>query len=368
MAKKCFVISPIGAENSEVRRHADTVFNCIIRPACKPASDEAGPTYLAERGDHKTAPGKITDQIYEDILEAELIIAVLTGANPNVYYELAIAQSAAKPVILLMEKGFEAPFDIKDQRIIYYDFDPQRIFQKTYVKQLRAGMNAISLRRGRPTVPFAPHLAPLGDPMQAVYQRASEAEEDTVSLISEAEEYIWLSGYTLKGWTMNHDFVSALTERAPLLTQGVRIMLMAPDNPSLPTAMKTRDIFESTAQSALVSQESWTRVFDGISANKPELRISRNKSLFYQIMMSEKAAIVIPYLTSRDTLRSPYIYARQDSFYHEALMEEFEFVWGHAHTPTRSAPQASAARKPRPRKNRPRKECHQATLSAFVCR
>ena len=350
MAKKCFVISPIGAENSEIRRHADTVFNCIILPACEPGMDEGGPSYLAERGDHKTAPGKITDQIYEDILEAELIIAVLTGANPNVYYELAIAQSAAKPVILLMEKGFEAPFDIKDQRIIYYDFDPQRIFHRTYVKQLRAGMNAIQARRGRPTVPFAPDLAPLGDPMQAVYQRASEAEEDTVQLIREAENYIWLSGYTLKGWTMNQDFVSALTERAPYLTQGVRTMLMAPDNPSLPTAMKTRDIFESTAQSALMSQESWARVFEGISANKPELRISRDKSMNYQIMMSEKAAIVIPYLTSRDTLRSPYIYARQDSFYHEALMEEFDFVWGHAKAPAQPLLKAQATRKPRQKK------------------
>lgn len=338
MKKKCFVISPIGAENSDVRSHADTVFNCIIQPACVPEAGESGPSFHAERGDHKTAPGKITDQIYEDILEADLIIAVLTGANPNVYYELAIAQSAAKPVILLMEKGFDAPFDIKDQRIIYYDFDPQRIFNRTYVRQLRAGMNAIAARRGRPTVPFAPDLAPLGDPMQAVYQRASEAEDDTVSLIREAEAYVWLTGYTLKGWTMNQDFVSALTERAPNLKEGVRTMLMAPDNPSLQTAMKTADIYQSTAQSALTSQDSWARVFDGIPKDKAELRISRDKSLNYQIMMSEKAAIVIPYLTSRDTLRSPYIYARQDSFYHEALMEEFDFVWGHARAPLKLAP------------------------------
>ena len=128
--KKCFVISPIGPDNSDIRRHANTVFHCIIEPACE--STEPGDTIFdAERGDHKTAPGKITDQIYEDILEADLIIAVLTGTNPNVFYELAIAQSAAKPVILLMEKGFDPPFDIKDQRIIYYDFDPQNIFTRS---------------------------------------------------------------------------------------------------------------------------------------------------------------------------------------------------------------------------------------------
>ncbi|MFM1816344.1 MAG: hypothetical protein RLZ98_3039, partial [Pseudomonadota bacterium] len=117
--KICFVISPIGAEGSATRQHADTVLSCIIEPACEAGDNLQDTLYKCERGDHKTAPGKITDQIYEDILNADLIVAVLTDHNPNVYYELAIAQAAAKRVILLMEKGFDAPFDIKDHRIIY---------------------------------------------------------------------------------------------------------------------------------------------------------------------------------------------------------------------------------------------------------
>ncbi|MEL6781593.1 MAG: hypothetical protein AAFY43_08315 [Pseudomonadota bacterium] len=332
-AKKCFVISPIGAEDSETRRHADTVFNCIIAPACEPDATGAGPVYAPERGDHKTAPGKITDQIYEDILQADLIIAVLTESNPNVYYELAIAQSAAKPVILLLEKGFDAPFDIKDHRIIYYDFDAQRIFNRTYVTQLRAAMLHIDSRRGRPTVPFAPDLAPLGDPMQAVYARASEAEDETVRLIRSAQEFVWMAGYTLKGWTMNQDFITALTEAAGVLRQDIRTLIMAPDNPSMRPSMKTQDIYESAAQSALVAQTSWGRVFKDIPTAANSLRINTDKSLGYQIVASEQEAIVIPYLTSRDTLRSPYIYARRESFYHEAVLEEYDFLWSHASRP-----------------------------------
>ncbi len=299
-----------------------------------------GATYKCERGDHKSAPGKITDQIYEDILEADLIIVVLTGSNPNVYYELAIAQSAAKPVILLMEKGFDAPFDIKDQRIIYYDFDPQRIFQGAYVEQLRAAILSLESRRSRHVVPFAPDLAPLGDPMQAVYQRSSEAEEDTVRLISHAEKFVYLTGYTLAGWTMNQDFVTAMRSRTEHLTEGIRVMLISPDNPSLRPAMKSKDIYESTQHSANQAQKSWTAMLDQLPGSRPELRINRERSINYQMMISEKEAIVVPYLTSRDTLRSPYIYARKESFYHETLVEEFEFLWEHADPP----PSARAGR------------------------
>ena len=39
------------------------------------------------------------------ILGDDLCIAVITGQNPNVFYELAIAQCAARPVIILVEKG-----------------------------------------------------------------------------------------------------------------------------------------------------------------------------------------------------------------------------------------------------------------------
>ena len=329
-SKFCFVISPIGAEGSEVRKHADTVFDCIIKPACESAGQDRTGTYYVERGDHKAAPGKITDQIYEDIMRADLIIAVLTGANPNVYYELAIAQSAAKPVILLMEKGFDAPFDIKDQRIIYYDFDPQLIFHQTYVKQLRAAIDALETQRRRPVVPFAPDLAPLGDPMQAVYQRASEAEEDTIRLVPTANRFVWMAGYSLKGWTMNQDFVNALKIRTPSLEFEFRTLLMSPDNPSMKASMKSDDIYESAAQSTMVAQKSWKRVHDQLGGAKTELRVSKSKSINYQMVLTDKEALVIPYLTSRDTLRSPYIYARKESFYYEALVEEYEFLWSHS--------------------------------------
>ncbi|MEO1405777.1 MAG: hypothetical protein AAFV54_04720 [Pseudomonadota bacterium] len=260
-------------------------------------------------------------------MASDLIIAVLTESNPNVYYELAIAQSAAKPVILLLEKGYEAPFDIKDQRIIYYDFDPQRIFDKTYVKQLQLAIRALEGRRGRPTVPFAPDLAPLGDPMQAIYSRASDAEDDTIHLVDNAEHVIWMSGYTLNGWTMNQDFANAMARVGAGLRKDIRVMIIGPDNPTLGPSMKDDDVHATARQSAISARNGWINLFANIPDIDPDIRINNTRNVSYQIFMSEKEAIIIPYLTSRDTLRSPYIYARRESFYYEAMHEEFSFLW-----------------------------------------
>lgn len=97
--KKCFVISPIGSEGSEIRKDADAVFDLIINPAMKKCKIKAF------RSDHLDKPGKISDQVFQEIKESNLCIADLTGSNPNVYYELAIAQMSSKPVILISKKG-----------------------------------------------------------------------------------------------------------------------------------------------------------------------------------------------------------------------------------------------------------------------
>src|SRR5437879_6327672 len=93
--KKCFVISPIGKEGSEMREHADDVFTFIIQPAMEGCGIEC------YRGDHFREPGRISEQTFRAILNEDLCIAILTGYNPNVFYELAIAQFAERPVIVM---------------------------------------------------------------------------------------------------------------------------------------------------------------------------------------------------------------------------------------------------------------------------
>src|ERR1700733_6251718 len=128
--RRCFIISPIGAEGSEIRDHADLVKEFIIDLAMS----ELG--IYAYRSDHNLASGRITEQMFTSILSDDLCIAILTYHNPNVFYELAIAQSAGRPTVIMIEKGTVFPFDLHDVRRIEYDFNPRAIRDKVYVNQL----------------------------------------------------------------------------------------------------------------------------------------------------------------------------------------------------------------------------------------
>jgi len=47
-----------------------------------------------------------------------VVIADLTGHNPNVFYELGITHSFARPLISVADSAASLPFDAKDERII----------------------------------------------------------------------------------------------------------------------------------------------------------------------------------------------------------------------------------------------------------
>jgi len=133
--KKCFVIMPIGEEGSEIRDRSDKVLEHII----KPTVEECG--YEAIRADEISEPGIITSQIIQHLIDDDLVIADLTGRNPNVYYELAVRHVVKKPIVQIIQAGETIPFDVSGTRTIHVDhrdLDSVARCKQELVKQIRS--------------------------------------------------------------------------------------------------------------------------------------------------------------------------------------------------------------------------------------
>jgi len=113
--KKCFVVSPIGGEGTDIRKRADQVYKYIIAPVCEKCDFEA------VRVDQINQADSITQTIIDMLLQAELVIADMTGHNPNAFYEMGYRACTKKPMIHIKEKGEKIPFDIAGIRAFDYD-------------------------------------------------------------------------------------------------------------------------------------------------------------------------------------------------------------------------------------------------------
>jgi hypothetical protein len=109
----CFVIMPFGG-------WLDDYYESIYAPAIEAAGLEP------HRADDLYRPSTIVNDIWSYTQRAKLLLADLTGKNPNVFYELGLAHALGKPAILVAESMDDIPFDLRALRIIVYDKNDPR--------------------------------------------------------------------------------------------------------------------------------------------------------------------------------------------------------------------------------------------------
>ena len=76
---------------------------------------------LPIRTDQQYFSGSVDEEIRRRIDQSTLVVADVTGANPNVMFEIGYAQGREKPTVLVCRQGETLPFDIRQMSTLFYD-------------------------------------------------------------------------------------------------------------------------------------------------------------------------------------------------------------------------------------------------------
>jgi hypothetical protein len=78
----------------------------------------------ARRADDFFTAHSVMADVWNAICASRAIIADCTGRNPNVFYEIGVAHTIGKPVILITQDPDDVPFDLRHLRHIEYEYTP----------------------------------------------------------------------------------------------------------------------------------------------------------------------------------------------------------------------------------------------------
>lgn len=320
--KKCFLISPIGSEGSETREHADDVYDYII----KPAMEDCGIQCL--RADHLQEPGKITDQMFREIFASDVCVALLTGHNPNVFYELALAQAAGRPVIILLHKSETLPFDIRDLRCVTYDLKPRNLFDRIFSTQLKAHFLRLEELNWQIESPFSAYGGPeiFGGNNSAprFFERhgAYGGTDKWLQLIHDTVERCDLMSLSLEAWKNRNGFRELVLRKAESGCQ-FRLLQMHWENPVLHHFAAEPKSYEYMAPLVKLSSQ----YFERFAAGVPNIHV---RQIFrgcphYRIVVTDQTAFLSPY-TYCNTNAALW-QTSPDSALYRSIGKEFNALW-----------------------------------------
>lgn len=158
--KKCYVSAPFGSKVLEFGEvNFDDVFDTI-----RGAVTERG--YQCNRADSLATGGIIQRAILSAIIDSDLMIADLSGRNPNVLYELGLRHAACtKPTIILVNKFERIPHSLALIFVVRYSMEGERlspseaeVLRRALAGALEEATAPSSGRFGSPVKEFFPDL------------------------------------------------------------------------------------------------------------------------------------------------------------------------------------------------------------------
>lgn len=192
LKKNCFVIMGFG-KKTDFATGRTLDLDATYRSVIKPAVQDAGLECL--RADEIVHAGLTDLPMYEQLLKADVVIADLSTANPNVLYELGV-RHALRPyttIIIAEDQFYAVPFDVTTVRVIRYThmgndlgyFEVMRFRKELTATIVDATSKNTPSSTDSPLYMLMPGLNP---PAMAKYEVTARAGDSASILIQQADE------------------------------------------------------------------------------------------------------------------------------------------------------------------------------------
>lgn len=179
----CFVVMGFGKKpDFETGRTLD--LDKTYKNIIKPSVEAAGLRCI--RADEIIHSGPIDVPMYEQLLNADVVVADLSTSNKNAYYELGV-RHALKPytTLVICEDGIKSfPFDVNHVAIRQYhhmetgiDFDEVLRFREVLTNAIKEIYNQVPRPKDSPVYTFLNQLSPprLAEAIQGVAEAAAQS-------------------------------------------------------------------------------------------------------------------------------------------------------------------------------------------------
>lgn len=181
----------------------DKAFDDIYKLGIKETANSLD--VLAERVDEQIFREGILERIYRQIEVADLIVADMTGQNPNVFYEVGYAHAKGKLCILLTQNADDIPFDLKHHRHIVYgasignlreQLTEEMAWAKAQIDTIRSSRIKVNLKEASGNLEKSKFIA------WGTVDFKFDLHNDTTSTSAEIDAVYF---YSKKGWTLYQD-------------------------------------------------------------------------------------------------------------------------------------------------------------------
>jgi hypothetical protein len=180
-----------------------TAFDDVYKLGIKETAASVGIT--AERVDEQIFQEGMLERIYRQIEVADVVIADMTGQNPNVFYEVGYAHAKGKLCILLTQRAEDIPFDLKHYRHIVYGSSVIDLRSRLTEELNWAKQQVQTLRSSGIKVKISEPYGSVEKTRFAAYVDVSfkiDLHNEGASISPEIDSVYF---YTGKGWTLTQD-------------------------------------------------------------------------------------------------------------------------------------------------------------------